>query len=586
MRKLALFAFSATLLLRAQQQPGDYQPGPDSQPQEGVPKGTVTRQVLPPGKFYPGTPHNYAVYVPAQYDPTKPTAFMIFMDGGNGGRNPVVFDNLIAKKDIPPMIAIFIDPGVLPTVSPNAQNRRERIFEYDNISDRFSHFLVEELIPEVSKKYNLSKNPDDRGLCGTSTGAVAAFTAAWHRPDQFHRVLSIIGTYVSMKGADTFPAMIRRTEPKPLRILLQAGKNDHIVPGQEFGVFYAGSWPINNQLMYEALQFQGYDVKFDLGTGGHDGRQAAALMPDYMRWLWREYPKPIVVHEPAVVKLPGWEPRGQVFANVWADKGWEKVGAAHQSLTPPATDKDGNVWYADASRIYKADASGKESVFRDNVRGLKAVRAGADGRIYAADSTARRIVSYGASGDEKVVASGISASDLALTAKGEIYYLEGKTAGYIDAKGQKHVMTLPEVERPTALSLTTDQAMVLIGDAGSRYSWSYQVGSDGMPINGEPFFRIDIPEMTSSSGITGVTVDAINQPWFAGSLGIQICEQNGRCGATLAKPAMGNLTGIALTSLPDNNFMYAAVDGQVYRRPVKRGGVSVNTPVKPPNPPL
>src|SRR5205823_7672349 len=191
----------------------------------------------------------------------KPAAFMVFMDGsgalGNGTRVPVVFDNLIAKHELPPMIGIFVDPGVLPAIGPAAQSRFERVFEYDSLSDRFSRFLLEELIPEVGKKYNLSKNPDDRGLYGVSTGAVAAFAAAWNRPDQFHRVLSLIGTYVAMKGADGLPALIRKTEPKPIRIFLQDGSKDHVVPGLPYGTVYAGSWPINNQVMYGAFESGG-----------------------------------------------------------------------------------------------------------------------------------------------------------------------------------------------------------------------------------------------------------------------------------------------------------------------------------------
>ena len=198
----------------------DYTLGPDSQPQDDVPKGAVTKFVLPPGKTYPGTPHNCAVYVPAQYDASKPTPFMIFLDGsqalGDSMRVPVVFDNLIAKHDLPPMIAIFVDPGILPVVGDPtqpeiAQNRYNRIYEYDSLTPRFAEFLLNELIPAVEKDYNLSKNPDDRGLSGVSTGAVGAFMAAWNRPDQFHRVLSFIGTYVSMKGADTLPGLVRKT---------------------------------------------------------------------------------------------------------------------------------------------------------------------------------------------------------------------------------------------------------------------------------------------------------------------------------------------------------------------------------------
>ncbi len=322
---LTLLLIFAAATLRAE----DYTLGPDSQPQDGVPKGTVTKFVLSPGKYYPGTPHNCAVYVPAQYDATKPTPFMIFLDGsgalGNGVRVPVVLDNLIAKHDLPPMIGIFIDPGVLPVPSDAVQNRYNRIFEYDSLSGRFAEFLLHELIPEVASQYNLSKNPDDHAIEGVSTGAVGAFMAAWNRPDQFHRVLSFIGTYVAMKGADSLMALVRKTEPKPIRIFMQDGTNDHIVPAEPFGTSFSGSWPMNNQVMYQALQYSGYDVKLVMGTEAHNMKQGGAIMPDALRWLWRGYPEPIVVHEPEAMHQPGWDPRGKVYETVFVDKPWQQV---------------------------------------------------------------------------------------------------------------------------------------------------------------------------------------------------------------------------------------------------------------------
>src|SRR3954462_8580061 len=340
----------------------DYTLGPDSQPQAGVPKGVVTKYKLAPGKFYPGTPHDYAIYVPAQYDAAKPAPFMIFMDGSgalnNSVRVPVVFDNLIAKHELPPLIGIFVDPGVLPAVSDQVQNRFERVFEYDSLSDRYSRFLLEELIPEVAKKYNLSKDPNDHALSGVSTGAVGAFMAAWNRPDQFHRVLSFIGTFVSMKGADAMPALLRKTEPKPIRVFQQAGKNDHIGPSQPYGTFYAGSWPVNNRVMMDAFESAGYDAKLVIGEEAHNMKHGGAIMPEALRWLWRDYPNPIVVKEPAAMHQPDWDPRGKVFSTVSVNQPWQQVGATYGTVASPAADKDGNVYFADvtANRIYKSDA--------------------------------------------------------------------------------------------------------------------------------------------------------------------------------------------------------------------------------------
>src|SRR6185295_9999216 len=248
--------------------PVDYSLGPDSQPQPGVPKGTVTRHVLAPGKYYPGTPHTYQVYLPAQRNESRSLPFMIFLDGsgyaGDNVRVPVVLDNLIAKRDLPPMAAIFIDPGVMPALSDEAQNCYERIFEYDSLTPRFANFLVEELIPEVSKLCALSSDPNDRGIAGLSTGGVGAFVAAWNRPDQFRRVITWIGSFGNFRGADRLPGLIRRSEPRPIRIFMQTGRQDL--------VNYAGSWYLENPRMAAALEFAGNDVKIELGEDGHSNR--------------------------------------------------------------------------------------------------------------------------------------------------------------------------------------------------------------------------------------------------------------------------------------------------------------------------
>src|SRR5579864_6249163 len=408
----------------------DYPLGPDSQPQSGVPKGSVAAYELQAGKFYPGTPHTYSIYVPAQYDAAKPTAVMIFLDGAaflsDKVRVPIVFDNLIAKHDLPPVIGIFVNPGTLPAISDQSQNRAERIFEYDSLGDRYSRFLLEELIPAVAKKYNLSNDPNDRALCGLSTGAVGAFMAAWNRPDQFHRVLSFIGTYVAMKGADGLPALIRKTEPKPIRIFLQDGKNDHIVPAEPYGTFYGGSWPINNQVMYEAFESAGYDAKLVIGDEGHNMKQGAAIMPDALRWLWRDYPNPIVVREPAAMTQPGWDPRGKVYSTVSANKPWQQVGETYGSVTSPATDKEGNVFFADPARnhIYKSDPDGKVTVFKDHTSGAGALRVGADGKLYASEKVRKRVVAYGPHGEDNVVAQSVEASDIAVTVQSTLYFTD------------------------------------------------------------------------------------------------------------------------------------------------------------------
>jgi gluconolactonase len=590
MKRLILTILCASALACSE----DYSLGPDSQPQPGVPKGTVTKNTLEPGKFYPGTPHNYSVYVPAQYDAAKPAPFMVFLDGSgslsNSQRVPVVFDNLIAKHDLPPLIGIFVDPGVLPAVSDRVQNRFERVFEYDSLSDRYSRFLLEELIPEVAKKYNLSKDPNDHALSGVSTGAVGAFMAAWNRPDQFHRVLSFIGTYVAMKGADGLPALIRKTEPKPIRIFLQDGKNDHIVPAEPYGTFYGGSWPINNQVMFEAFESAGYDAKLVIGDEGHNMKQGAAIMPEALRWLWRDYPQPVLAREPAGMSQPGWDPRGKVYSTVSADKPWEQVGETYGAVNCLAADREGNVFFTDSSanRIYKSDPDRKVTTFKDKSSGAEALAVGPDGRLYAAQPSRRRIVSYGPGGEEKVAAQNIDAHNLALASNGSIYFIDPahKTAGYVDANGQTRIVyNGGEIALPTSAALSPDQAMLIVTDGQARFSWSFQVAPDGSLINGEPFYRLELPEAGWMSGVRGVTEDSIGQVYFATPLGIQVCEANGRVAQILNPPEHGTISSLAFGG-KDLNWLYVAEGGKVFRRPVKVKGNSVANPVKPPKPPL
>ncbi|MBY0507949.1 MAG: SMP-30/gluconolactonase/LRE family protein [Bryobacteraceae bacterium] len=565
--------------------------GPDSQPQAGVPQGKVTKHVLPPGKYYPGTPHNYSLYVPAQYDAAKPMPLMIFLDGSgslsNTVRVPVVLDNLIAKGDLPPMIGIFVDPGVLPPAQVGTQSRFERVFEYDSLSDRYSRFLLEELLPEVGRAYNLTTDPNQRGISGVSTGAVGAFAAAWNRPDQFRRVLSFIGTFVAMKGADGLPALIRRTEPKPIRLFLQAGRNDHIVPAQPYGTFYGGSWPINNQLMIEALEFAGYDAKLVLGDEGHNMKHGAALMPEALRWLWRGYPEPITVREPAGKSREGWDPRGKVYATVAADQPWEAVGAEYGRITSVTANREGGVYFADDKGVYRTDAAGRAETFQA-VTGVKGLSTGADGRLYASVPSRKQIVSWGPKGDRQFVTASVTAESIAVTAKGTVYFIDAtsKSIGLVDAAGrQRLVKAGGDIAQPSAITLSPDQGMLQVADGQSRFSWSFQIGLDGALNHGEPFYRLEMPESGWMSGVSSVTEDTLGQVYFASPLGVQICEANGRVAMILNPPTYGPVTGVTFAG-PKLNWLYVTQEGKLFRRPTKVRGAAAWDVQALPKPPL
>ncbi len=262
----------------------DYTLGPDSQIQEGVPRGKVTKATWT-SKIFPDTVRDYWVYVPAQYDGGEESNLMVFQDGGSyvdekgQFRATVVFDNLIHKKEMPVTVGIFINPGVVPPAQPGEQARSNRSFEYDTLSDQYARFLLEEMIPEVGKDLDLTEDPNRRAICGISSGGICAWTVAWERPDAFRKVLSHVGSFTNIRGGHVCHALIRKTERKPIRVFLQEGSNDldnlH------------GNWPLANQEMAAALKFAKYDYRFEYGDGGHNGKHGGALMPESLRWLWR-----------------------------------------------------------------------------------------------------------------------------------------------------------------------------------------------------------------------------------------------------------------------------------------------------------
>ena len=269
-------------------EPKKYELGPDSQLKGDVPEGKIIRATWK-SQIFAETVRDYAIYVPAKYDPAKATAVMVFQDGhayvNQTGeyRVPVVFDNLMHRGELPPIIGIFIDPGhrgeTLPPIRWQANNRS---FEYDTLSGDYAKMLLDEILPEVGKSYNLTTDPDQRAICGASSGGICAFTVAWERPDAFHKVLSHIGSFTNIRGGHVYPALIRKTPPKPLRIFLQDG--DHDLDNQH------GNWFLANQEMLAALKFAKYDCQSVWGEGAHNGNHGGAILPESLRWLWRKSP--------------------------------------------------------------------------------------------------------------------------------------------------------------------------------------------------------------------------------------------------------------------------------------------------------
>ena len=297
---LALF-FAMSNVRAASPLDAVYQPGPDSASHEGVPQGRIIGPDVLPSNVYTNTMRTYWVYVPAQYDPSKPASLMIFQDGHafvstNGEyRIPHVFDNLIYRREMPVTIAVFINPGHTPEQKDASSadwgdRSNNRPQEYNALNDKYTRVIVDELLPVLNKNYNISPKPADRAIAGASSGAICAFTVAWHRPDQFGKVISTIGSFTNIRGGHAYPDMILNSEAKPIRIFLQDGLNDN--RGLRGGNYDpTRDWHGQNIKMVEALTAKKYDVNYTWGIGTHSNKQGGAIMPDMLRWLWRDYPR-------------------------------------------------------------------------------------------------------------------------------------------------------------------------------------------------------------------------------------------------------------------------------------------------------
>jgi len=545
----------------------DYPLTPDSERQAGVPSGQVTKHTWT-STVFPGTQRDYWVYVPAQYRADTPAAVMVFQDGGRfvaedgRWRVPVVFDNLIHRGEMPVTVGIFVDPGVVPARAAGQQPRFNRSFEYDGLGDRYARFLLEELMPEVGKSVKLADDPNLRAIGGSSSGGICAFTVAWNRPDAFRRVLSFIGSYTGLRGGDTYPTLVRKTEPRPIRVFLQDGNRDLNI--------YSGNWWVANQSMASALEYAGYDVRFVEGDRGHDAVHGSAILPDALRWLWRDWKRPIA----AAKGKPGAE---RHYATEILDPaaGWELVSQRQGPAGDGAVDRRGDVYFTDLSgaRIDRIEhATGRIGAFKEHSGGGRGLMFGADGRLYAGQPRNKRIVAYTPDGKEHVIAEGIEADHLVVGAGGGIWCTEPRQrrVWYVDPRGGKRVVH-EGLGSPSLLALSPDQALLAVADAADRWVWSFQLGADGALLHGQPFYRLETSDESAAPGAGGMTVDSEGFLYVSTRGGLQVFDQPGRVTAIVDLPAPSPSSIVFGGSNLDT--LYVASGDRVFRRRLRRKGV-------------
>lgn len=544
------------------------------------PKGEVTRYTFDQSKIFPGTTREYWIYVPQQYDPAKPACVHVNQDG-IGYNAPAVFDELIAKKEIPVIIGVFVRPGEVKASSDKALNRFNRSFEYDGLGDAYARFILDEILPEVEKKttsdgrpIKLSKSGNDRCIAGASSGAICAFTAAWERPDAFSRVYSTIGTYVGLRGGNVYPTLIRKYEPKPIRIFLQDGSSDLNI--------YGGDWWMANQEMERSLVFAGYEVNHEWGTLGHEGTHATKIFPDAMRWLWKDWPKPVAAGKGSQqlqdILVPG--------------EGWKLVGEGYKFTEGPVASKDGNVLFNDIpeNKTYAVGADGKATVALDGSKKANGMAYGPDGRRYVVATETSQILSYDADGKEaKVIAEGFKGNDIVVMHNGSMYVTNpdpqqpGKV-WYISPKGEKKVVD-EGLKFPNGICLSPDQSLLYVAESRTHWVYSYVVQPDGSLLHKQKYFHLHVPDTADDAGADGMRTDRDGRLWVATRMGLQVCDQPGRVNCIIPTPN-GKCSNLCFGG---GNFdtVYATCGDKVYSRKVKvKGANHFEAPLKPANPRL
>lgn len=556
----------------------DYKPGPDSQPQPGVPQGKEEKFPLPVSRFFPGASHDCWVYVPAQYDAAKPAALMVFQDGGGyvsrdgQWKVPVVFDNLIARGDMPVTIGVFINPGILPAAGPDSLPRFNRSYEYDGLGDAYVRFLIEEVLPELAKKWNITNDPNQRAIGGASSGAIAAFTAAWERPDAFRRVFSTIGTYVGLRGGDQYHTLIRKYEPRPLRIFLQDGSADQNI--------YGGDWWIANQQMLSALKFSGYAVDHVWGDGGHNGKQGSAILPQALKWLWqeKEITAPLNDRQPVMkVTVPG--------------AGWELVGEGYQFTEGPTAAANGEVYFSDSGsqRIHRIGLDGKVAVFAENTGGADGMSFGPDGRLYACCNKDRAIAAWDVnSGSKTQITGDVDVNDCVVNHKGDIWFTDHRNRQIYHVKpdGTKQSVSKDQLEFPNGIELSPDQSLIYAADTRGRFVWSWQIQPDGTLAHGQRYYHLHEKDDAAGSGADGLALDTEGRLYVCTPMGIQFCDQAGRVNGILNPPPNGRAANLCFGGEKMDTLFVCSGD-KVYRRKTKVKGVrSAGAPQKPAPPRL
>ncbi len=564
-------AFTFFFALSASLQAADATPKTPSD----IPKGEVNKYTFEASKIFPGTVRDYWVYVPKQYDPSKPACVHLNQDGIQYNA-PAVFDELIHKGEMPVTVGVFVMHGRVKATSDAAIDRFNRSYEYDGLGDNYARFLLEELLPDVEKKttsdgrpIKLSHSGNDRAIAGSSSGAICAFTAAWERPDAFSRVFSCVGTFVGLRGGHNYSTLVRKCEPRPIRIFLEDGSNDNNA--------YGGDWWMANQSMERSLTFAGYEVNHSWGDGGHNAKHATEIFPDAVRWLWKDWPGPVKKglgsSQLQEILIPGEE--------------WQLVGEGYKFTEGPAADATGQVFFNDIpnNKTYKVGLDGQVSVFLEDSHKGNGQAFGPDGRLYAVATGSEQILAYDADGKSTPIADGFGGNDITVRHDGSMYVTnpsrnnEPSKVWRITAHGEKQVVDTG-LKFANGVTLSPDQSLLYVAESRSHWVYSYQIQPDGSLAHKQKYFHLHMPDDADDAGADGLRVDKAGRVYVATKMGVQVCDAAGRVNCIIPTPN-GRISNLCFGG-ENHDVLFAACGDRVYKRKVKtQGAEGWQPPIKP-----
>jgi len=546
------------------------------------PKGELLTFTFDRSKVFPGTTREYSVYVPRQYDGTTPACVHVNQDGVQFNA-PEVFDRLIDEKKMPVTIGVFVKPGRVPATLGDALDRFNRSYEYDGLGGDYARFLLDELLPDVETRKAadgrplvLSKSGNDRAIGGTSSGAIAAFTAAWERPDAFSRVFSGIGTYVGLRGGHAYSTLVRKVEPKPIRVFLEDGSADLNI--------YGGDWWMANQSLQRSLEFAGYDVRHAWGDGGHNGKHATEIFPEAVEWLWRDWPAAVARGEGSPqlreILIPG--------------EDWRLVGEGYAFTEGPAVNDKGELFFNDVgnAKTYRVTPGWKAEVWLSDSRKGDGQSFAASGSLVAASAADNAILAWDAAGVPTKLAEGWRGNDVVVAHDGMIYVTEpgwdGKAPSRVHclrpgAGGYTDAVVDTGLKFSNGLCLSPDQSLLYVADSRSHWVYSYVRKPDGTLAHKQRFYHLHVPDTADDSGADGLRVDRDGRLWVATRMGLQVCDQAGRVNAIIPTPN-GKVSNLAFGG-PDFTTLLATCGDKVFVRRVKPAGapnfLPPSTPAKP-----